>query len=182
MPLRIAFALLFPFIFLTACGSVAPEDSTPTPFIFTQAPPATATLSNPILRRGDLSYSTNCAHCHGYSGEGQKPETIENTQQLGMRTVPAHDSAGSTWKYADDLLFMVIRNGIQNPLDQYPMPPHPGMPDDEIWAIITFMKTRWTDEQRAYQRTVTLYRRQRLAEAGIFNELTPPAPTPTGTA
>ncbi len=166
--------IIITLLLFSACGMIAPQ-STPTPFIFTQAPPPTPTLSNPILRRGEVSYSTNCAHCHGYSGEGQKPETVENTERLGMKIVPAHDASGITWKYADDLLFMVIRDGVQNPLNQYQMPPYAALPDDEIWAIITFMKTRWTDEQRAYQRTVTLYRRQRLAEAGIANELTPPA-------
>jgi mono/diheme cytochrome c family protein len=175
MTIRAASAILFLVIFLTACG-VMSLDSTPTPFIYTAAPPPTPTLSNPILRQGERSYATNCAHCHGYNGEGQKLETIANTERLGMKTVPAHDSSGTTWKHADELLFMVIRGGVQNPLNQYQMPSYAALPDAEIWAIIAFMKTRWTDEQRAYQRAVTLYRRQRLAEAGIPYELTPSAP------
>ena len=58
---------------------------------------------------GASVYRTNCAACHGPSGEGQP-----DWQQRGANGVlpaPPHDSSGHTWHHADGLLFRIIRDG-----------------------------------------------------------------------
>jgi hypothetical protein len=73
-----------------------------------------------------------------------------------MKLVPALDSTGDAWRYADMLLVEVIKNGIQNPLDQYPMLGWSAvMNDGEITNLLAYIKLWWTDEQRAHQAEVS---------------------------
>src|SRR5689334_2903735 len=57
---------------------------------------------NDPLDRGKWAYNTFCAHCHGYSGEGEGPN-VDTTlpDALGYMPVPRHDSKGHTWMHAD---------------------------------------------------------------------------------
>lgn len=102
-------------------------------------------------------YRTNCAACHGPSGEGQP-----NWQQRGPNGVlpaPPHDSTGHTWHHADGLLYRIIRDGGA----QFAGPTTPsGMPafgellsDEETRAVIVHLKSRWGDEERAFQSQVS---------------------------
>jgi mono/diheme cytochrome c family protein len=128
----------------------------------TDSPERAAMIAaDPNLQVGEAVYNLRCAHCHGYAGEGQLASTVPNTQQLGMHTVPPHDATGHTWQHPSQLIRQVILNGIQNPLDHYPMPPFEGVvTDEETDQIIAFMRLWWTGEQRAWQTQVT----QRRAE------------------
>src|SRR5688500_2304071 len=106
---------------LVGCGTVA----TPEPLPITLIAPGqlpTSTFNDPVLRLGQEQYNLVCGHCHGYNGEGQLAATVQQTLDIGMHLVPAHDSTGHTWQHPDQLLFRVIVEGIQNPLDQFPMP------------------------------------------------------------
>jgi cytochrome c len=108
------------------------------------------------LAAGQRNYNTYCAHCHGYAGEGQHPATIEQTQTYGYNLVPAHDESGHTWQHPDQLLFEVTKYGIRNPLNLYRMTPFGSqLSDDDIFGVIDYMKTFWTDEQREYQQQLT---------------------------
>jgi mono/diheme cytochrome c family protein len=114
------------------------------------------TMSDPLLVQGQNLYNQWCAHCHGYQGEGQLASTVENTLRLGMKTVPAHDSSGQTWKHPDQLLVEVIKQGVQNPLNHYEMPGFEGtLSDNQIQAVLTYMRHWWTPIQRKHQADVT---------------------------
>ncbi len=145
-------SLILIIAMLTACR----QSATPLP------PPAVPSTDSPrraqmvagnaLLSRGQQQYNLRCAHCHGYDGEGQLPVTITNTQSLGMLTIPAHNASGHTWMHPDQLLVRVIKEGISNPLDQFPMEPYASvMSDDDINAVIAYIKLWWTDEQQAQQ-------------------------------
>lgn len=121
--------------------------------------------SDPNLQVGEQVYNLRCAHCHGDSGEGQLASTVPNTVQLGLHTVPPHDATGHTWQHPSQRLREVILNGIQNPLDLYPMPPFEGVvTDEEIDHLIAYLALWWTDEQRTWQQRVTQRRAELDAE------------------
>jgi cytochrome c553 len=159
---------------LAACTPqriIPPPGSTATPRP-TTAPAAGITLvapdalptsrfTDPVLVLGEYQYNLVCAHCHGYEGQGQLAESIPQTELLGMHTVPAHNADSHVYQHPDQLLIRVIKEGVQNPLSHFPMPAFEGaLTDEQINAIIAYIKTWWTDEQRAHQAEVT----QRWAE------------------
>lgn len=117
------------------------------------------------LVTGQTVYNLRCAHCHGYAGEGQLLSTVPNTEQLGLHTVPPHDATGHTWQHPSQLIELVVLNGIQNPLEHYPMPPFEGVvTETEIDQLIAYMSLWWTDDQRAWQAQVTQRRAELDAE------------------
>lgn len=107
---------------------------------------------------GERVYNSNCAGCHGVSGEGQP-----DWQQRGANGAlppPPHDSSGHTWHHADGLLFRIIQQG--GVLYSGPTTPS-GMPgfgeqlsDGEIRAVVGYLKTFWGAEERAFQAEVSL--------------------------
>jgi len=139
----------------------------------TDSPERAAMIAaDPNLQVGEAAYNLRCAHCHGYAGEGQLLSTVSNTQQLGLHTVPPHDATGHTWQHPSQLIHQVILNGIQNPLDHYPMSPFEGVvTDEEIDQLIAYMALWWTDEQCAWQAQVTQRRDELNAEYSIPEEL-----------
>lgn len=120
---------------------------------------------NPQLAESQIIYETNCAHCHGYFLEGQLYSTLENTLDIGLHTVPPHDSDGHTWQHPDQLLVLTIQQGIQNPLNHFPMNGYEGaLSEDEILGIIDYMRLYWTDEQIDYQAWLTQQYAERNSE------------------
>jgi mono/diheme cytochrome c family protein len=168
--LRISLSLLASIVVLlvAACNAEPPRRSL---LAITLAAPhsqPTPDLSNPVLAEGRAQYDLVCAHCHGYSLEGQLSDTVADTRALGMNTVPSPGSDGHFWQHPDQLLIRVIQEGIQNPLDQYPMAAFgDGLTEDQIRAILAYIKTSWTDEQRAYQAQLTVDWAQRMEELGL---------------
>ena len=91
--------------------------------------------------------------------EGQIPATIQRSLDSGLNPVPALDATGHAWKHPDQLLLRVIQEGIQNPLNNFQMAGYSDMmTDEEMMAILAYIKLWWTDEQRAFQRDLTEYR------------------------
>ncbi len=152
--MKYAMPLVLCLLFLAACaGNETPASA---PRIGAGNATATSRFTDPVLQEAEVNYNRYCAHCHGYAGEGQLESTIANTESLGMHTVPPHDSTGHTWRHPDWLLFMVTRDGIDNPLDHYPMSGFSfALTDEQIWGVIQYIKTFWTDEQREYQAQIT---------------------------
>lgn len=162
------------FILIAFIGGACSANPTPAPLPIqpTDSPERIAEIAaSPSLQIGEQVYIRQCAHCHGYSGEGQPPSSAQNTLNLGMNTVPSHNATGHTWQHPDQLLVEVIRVGIQNPLDHFPMPSFEGrLTDEEITAVIEYIKLWWTDEQRDSQRRVTERRAEIEAEFGISED------------
>ncbi len=103
------------------------------------------------IARGQRLYQSNCASCHGGSQGGNASDYP-----------PRHNAVGHTWQHADCDLEQIVRNG--------PAPSEAGrffapglqMPafrdrltDDEIGDVLAYIKTFWTDDQRAAQAATT---------------------------
>ena len=67
------------------------------------------------------------------------------------------NEAGHTWRHSDAMLFKMIEKGWRHPFnktDRLTMPAFgENLTDQEIHAVIEYLKTLWTDEQRKYQKT-----------------------------
>lgn len=102
---------------------------------------------------GEDVYRQNCASCHGETAEGapawQKPD------ERGELPAPPHDSDGHTWRHADNELFEMIAKGWRDPFnktDRLTMPAfEQTLKPEEIIAVIAYLKTLWTLDQRQFQ-------------------------------
>ena len=105
---------------------------------------------------GQEVYAVRCAGCHGANLEGQ-PNWKDGSLN-GPRSAPPHDATGHTWHHADKLLFDIIQRGGQAsspPEYQNTMPAFGGiLSDDEIWAVLAYLKRSWPPDIRAAQEQV----------------------------
>jgi mono/diheme cytochrome c family protein len=99
-------------------------------------------------------YQTNCASCHGAQLEGQ-PNWMSRLPN-GRLPAPPHDETGHTWHHSDDQLFRIVKEGLAvfAPGYETDMPAFADrMTDDEIRAVIDFIKSTWPERERDYQRS-----------------------------
>ena len=105
------------------------------------------------VEMGNQLYQQNCATCHGIDGQGAQDWMIRGPE--GRYPPPAHDSTGHTWHHSDGLLFQYVKQGgasLNIPKFESGMPPFEGkLSDEEIRAVILYLKTLWEPEQREYQ-------------------------------
>jgi mono/diheme cytochrome c family protein len=99
---------------------------------------------------GERVYAQHCAVCHGAKLEGQ-PQWRRRLPN-GRLPAPPHDESGHTWHHPDRLLFAITRNGLVPPYApsayESDMPAYAGrLTDDEIWAALAFIKSRWTSRE-----------------------------------
>ncbi|MBI2983554.1 MAG: cytochrome c [Chloroflexi bacterium] len=105
--------------------------------------------------RGAQVYQVSCAGCHGGPAGG----TITDQP-------PKHNANGHTWQHADCELMQMIRDSTtvsvssRHPLAAPPlasaMPAFRGrLDDDDIRDVVAYIRTMWTDDQRASQRQLT---------------------------
>jgi len=116
----------------------------------TDGPPP---LDQALVQEGRAIYLRQCASCHGPQGEGAPHWQKRNAQ--GELPAPAHGPEGHTWKHADAMLYRIVREGWRDPFNktkQLTMPAfRETLSPDETRAVITYLKTLWTDEQRRFQ-------------------------------
>lgn len=107
---------------------------------------------------GQTVYNAQCATCHGVNGEGQFPDAPLEPDITGRYGAPPHDNTGHTWHHDDDLIVRIIREGgVGDPVNFYVMPALESvLSEDEIKAVIAYIKTLWTPEQQTMQRERTL--------------------------
>jgi mono/diheme cytochrome c family protein len=103
---------------------------------------------------GETVYRQNCASCHGVNLEGQPDWKIRKPD--GRLPAPPHDESGHTWHHPDDQLFRITKLGLKPPLApegyESDMPAFgPILTDEQIWAVLAFVKSRWPEEIRARQ-------------------------------
>lgn len=109
------------------------------------------------VERGHLVYKRFCASCHGANLEGQANWRIRKPD--GKLPAPPHDETGHTWHHPDDMLFGIIKYGVVPPYapENYPsdMPAWgSALSDDDILAVIAYIKSRWPAETRKIQEDI----------------------------
>lgn len=118
----------------------------------------TTDASQQEIKLGAKVYQQNCAACHGAKGEGQPG--WEKRNALGELPAPPHGPEGHTWKHADGMLYRIIREGWRDPFnktDRLTMPAYKEvLSPQETRAVINYLKTMWTPEQRKIQREESL--------------------------
>jgi mono/diheme cytochrome c family protein len=110
---------------------------------------------------GRSLYGQHCASCHEAALEGQ-PDW-QAPLPNGRMPAPPHDATGHTWHHADDELFTITRNGIAAVVPGYQsdMPAFAGvLSDEEIRAVLAFIKSTWPEKERDYQAARTEARRR----------------------
>jgi mono/diheme cytochrome c family protein len=112
---------------------------------------------NPVqVAEGRQVYVQYCAACHGSNGEGQVPSDPLVPDATGKIPAPPHNSTGHTWHHDDDLLKRIVHDGGLGDERFYEMPAFGEiLTDKQIDAVITYIKTLWTEEQRERQRERT---------------------------
>lgn len=126
---RTAASLLSAAAVTAACAAEVPSAATP------------ASESATRVERGADLYVATCQACHG-----------DETGAGGIPEAPPHNADGHTWHHPDAQLIDWILNGK-------PFTAMPGFGDelsrDDAQAILAYIKTWWTDQQRAEQADVS---------------------------
>lgn len=106
------------------------------------------------VKHGKKVYMRFCSLCHGRKLEGQADWRIRNSD--GKLPAPPHDETGHTWHHSDQLLFDITKFGLVPP--NAPEGYKSDMPawkdtlsDDDIWAVLSYIKSRWPEDTRKYQ-------------------------------
>lgn len=98
------------------------------------------TLNELPEARGARIYQMQCFGCHGGATGGAIADRP-----------PKHNANGHTWHHPDCELTRFIRDGIAPD-----MPVYGGrLSEDEIRAVVTHIRSMWTEEQRVQQAEVT---------------------------
>ncbi|WP_354687339.1 cytochrome c [Cupriavidus necator] len=111
------------------------------------------------LSRGKQLYAQACASCHGAKLDGQ-PNWRQRLPN-GRMPAPPHDASGHTWHHADAVLFAITKNGlvagVTAPKGYVSDMPAFGqsMSDDDIIAVLAYIKSTWPERMVAAQREAT---------------------------
>lgn len=111
------------------------------------------------VARGKGVYAQQCAACHGARLEGQP--NWQGKLPTGRMPAPPHDASGHTWHHPDSVLFGITKYGLvpgkyAPPKYQSEMPAFDGkLKDEEIWAVLAYIKYTWPDKIRAAQAQIT---------------------------
>jgi len=104
-----------------------------------------------VVALGEKVYRDNCASCHGAELEGQPNWRRPGSD--GLLPAPPHDESGHTWHHADDVLFGITKYGLAEfaGLNDHKtsMPVYKDvLSDDEIIAVLSFIKAQWPSDIR----------------------------------
>jgi len=145
---------------VATCSAPADQGEAPatvSPLFPDEAPPPPQLDERQVTLGADL-YQQNCASCHGADLSGDPDWMTPNPD--GSFRPPPHDSSGHTWHHSDQLLAQVIRGDLDFPESR--MPAFAGLlSDEEIKAIIEYLKASWGPQERAFQWQVTWQEAQR---------------------
>ena len=109
-------------------------------------------LESGEIASGRQTYAEHCASCHGAELEGQ-PDW-QTRLPNGRMPAPPHDASGHTWHHSDSQLFAIVKNGVGAIVPGYEsdMPGFEGvLTDDQIRAVLAYIKSTWPDREREYQ-------------------------------
>ena len=124
---------------LAACSGVGTPAPTRTPLPVTQ--PVVRAAPENIAEGADL-YATSCQVCHG------------DLRGQGGSGAPPHNQNGHTWHHPDAQLTDWV---IKGKLGFSRMPAFKNLLTDlEVDAILSYIKTSWTEDQRETQADVSV--------------------------
>lgn len=113
--------------------------------------------SSETIAAGRAIYQEHCASCHGAKLEGQP--NWQTPLPSGRLPAPPHDASGHTWHHADRLLFDITKHGTAAVVGGGYESDMPGfqavLTDDQIRAVLEFIKSRWPRRERQYQQDMT---------------------------
>lgn len=103
------------------------------------------------VREGAAIYADACAACHGADLSGA--EDWRTRLPSGRLPAPPHDATGHSWHHPDQHLFALTALGpgpFAPPGYESDMPAfRDRLSDDQIWAVLSFIKSRWPADIRA---------------------------------
>jgi S-disulfanyl-L-cysteine oxidoreductase SoxD len=106
-----------------------------------------------LVWKGYYLYQRSCIHCHGRRLEGDL--LWQTRDQFFGRRAPPHDYSGHTWQHSDEELFHMTKFGRFStipPNVKSQMPAYePHFSDEEILAVIAFIKAQWPLSLRVSQ-------------------------------
>ncbi len=119
--------------------------------------PAAAAPDPARLAFGGALYGEHCAACHGADLEGQA--NWRKRDSNGLLPAPPHDETGHTWHHPDPQLFEITKHGTAALVGsdyQTAMGPFSEvLSDDEIRAVLAYIKSRWPENIRTRQAEIT---------------------------
>ncbi len=119
--------------------------------------PAAGTPDPAQLALGRRLYGAACAACHGARLEGEP--NWRQRRPDGLLPAPPHDETGHTWHHPDRQLFEITKRGTAALVGsdyQTAMGPFGELlSDDEIRAVLAYIKSRWPENIRARQAEIT---------------------------
>lgn len=151
---------------LAACQSAQAESALPQQLAANGVAPARPAipplpeLDPEEIALGRTVYDQNCAACHGVNLEGQPDWKTQNED--GSFKAPPHNAEGHTWHHADSQLIKSIQLGGarfdgMNLGGTSPMPAYAELlSDEEMTAVLTYIKSTWPDDLRQSQWEVTV--------------------------
>ncbi|WP_353642146.1 cytochrome c [Mesorhizobium sp. WSM2239] len=115
------------------------------------------------IARGAKLYAKHCAACHGARLEGQP--NWKSPLPSGRLPAPPHDASGHTWHHPDGVLFRVTKEGAAAIVGGGYESDMPGfgeiLGDEDIRAILAFIKSTWPERERAYQAEMSRREREK---------------------
>jgi mono/diheme cytochrome c family protein len=106
-----------------------------------------------LIARGAVVYAEACASCHGARLEGAPDWRSPGPD--GLLPAPPHDASGHTWHHGDAVLFRITKEGPAVVVGGGYRSAMPGfgdvLSDDDIWAVLAFIRSTWPERERAYQ-------------------------------
>lgn len=105
------------------------------------------------VKAGRMVFEQQCVSCHGANAEGA-PNWQERDAH-GELPAPPHNAEGHTWRHSDADLYEMVSKGWRDPLNKTKRLTMPAFGEElspeEIRAVIRYLKTLWTPEQRQFQ-------------------------------
>ncbi len=106
---------------------------------------------------GKRLYDENCAACHGAELEGEADWRTRKAD--GTLPAPPHDETGHTWHHPDTQLFVITKQGTEALAPAGYQTKMIGfgelLSDNEIRAVLDYIKSHWPDDIRARQAAVS---------------------------
>ena len=124
------------------------------------AVPPRPTITPEEISLGKDIYAQNCASCHAVNLEGESDWKSQNED--GSFRAPPHDASGHTWHHGDPTLLEAIAAGGARFADMdiggtSNMPAFTEiLSDDEITAVLTYIKSTWPEDIQQIQWEATL--------------------------